>query len=67
MIGRKIENLLVGGAKEGIQVMKPCAWCGKPIKEDYRLGKYEGVWFCSEACEREFVEYRERADEPRKK
>jgi len=38
---------------------KRCAYCGKKIEEDLRLGLYDGPWFCSQECEEEWAEERE--------
>jgi len=34
---------------------KRCAVCGKEIEEDFRLGQYEGPWFCSQECEQRWI------------
>ena len=37
------------------KMSKECAWCGKPLKKDYRLGNFNGIWFCSEDCEKKYI------------
>ncbi|WAE39467.1 MAG: hypothetical protein QIT36_gp043 [Methanophagales virus GBV301] len=42
---------------------KRCAVYGKEIEEDFRLGKYEGPWFCSQECEQQWIEEKERHED----
>ena len=41
------------------RMKKKCAYCGKEIEEDFRLGQYDGPWLCSEECERRWIEEKE--------
>jgi len=41
------------------RMKKKCAYCGKEIEEDFRLGQYNGPWLCSEECERRWIEEKE--------
>ena len=42
---------------------KRCAYCGKEIKEDFRLGLYDGLWFCSQECEQHWIEDKEKCED----
>jgi len=42
---------------------KRCAYCGKEIEEDFRLGLYDGPWFCSQECEQHWIEEKEKRED----
>jgi len=42
---------------------KKCAYCGKEIEEDFRLGRCKSPWFCSQECEERWILEREMEEE----